>query len=1029
MRISFGNRISAQSWDRALAELELTLQESSHAGNQSSARPLDFDLSAVGFADFIILGRILILVAGIASTGGAVNVIPPTSALLPQEESLLARPSSVEASGPSRQQTAVAQRRRQRIACRLFMRQAGFLSALDDGPWPKGRVKLKELSALLPDSRPAEPELAENDLEDIMPALPPLRQRRLVPYRWLAPQLRDPASETRALESEMLALGLDAEDSAVLAHIVTEELIQNVRDHAALRHGDPPAPLVGLVALQAKAYNSRVDDFDSSLHNMLSSAARLNSQLVRLFVGDAGQGIEPLGSETETRSEHDASTDIQAAIFHALETWTPSPADHLPIRGLWKLDRVIQSYSGSLILSSKGAVAGHVFDETAGTRRVSAVLPYRMPGTIAECSLPIITGRLRPLQHGELASRSVDSGMLQVLNLRPVSVVFDPKHGIDPETRQRVQRVLSELSQSDGLVIAAEVPKEKEYTGQAELEAFIRDVLNLGARAAEVAPVGIVFAGINRTSLGVSIADFNQRADTAADTAGVSLSNTFLVVAQENLHYWMAGPQAIRKVFNELSQMDAPLPVDRLTRDNRLIQQIRVQPGLRLVMTVVSLRLRPQDVVGALTGHFAEKLRQAVASAEINGVEEGTFLAPGLRFASRWINVQQLLTTLNCRSTVAFLLAVMTRNRVGIYLGSSGIFVLRVGSISRDLATVFALSLTGSAKYYDAASDIPVHTDKQHPPEPVAFVICTDLVSTAAAVKMAAREIAAYGGKAIAVASILDGREYGPDDDAEHIAVDDLQVPFVKVAVVSISIPEEPTDFEPIDPVIGEPVSSISAQARSRIDQNTYIAALKRTSAARIGHIERAGKRHYTAYVDPTLLFRDRAWETQAINLMVKRIKAARQALDLVELDGCPVVVMYPNKTRDNMGEVARMLADALSAAKVPVEGTIRVPRAAFGGRWTFPSAIALPQRPLHAVVMDPVCRSGQTTRQLIRLAAVPQVHSITSFILLNGLNEAEALALHQQASVEPVNPLTGRLVPDRTIPLGVSFLYGSCRS
>jgi orotate phosphoribosyltransferase len=1023
MRVSFGNRISAQSWDRALAELALAAQASPHVDPQSIEQPLDIDLSAVGFADFVVLGRILILVAGIASVGGAVTVRLPTSAPLPQEELLLARRPSLETDGGSRQHNAVAQRRRQRTACRLFMRQAGFLSALEHGPWRDGMVKVVEdADPQMPNSIRQPREWDEPDLDLIMQPQPPLRQRRLVPYRWLDSHSSNPEWETRSLEAEMTALGLDAEDCAVLAHVVAEELIQNVRDHAVPPYGDAPCPLVGLVALYANAYSSRVDDYDASLHGMISWAAQLKSQLVRLFVGDAGRGFEPLRFGGPNSPEQYSPADIQAAIIQAMDTWTPSPTDHLPIRGLWKLDRVIQSYSGSLILISKGAAAGYVFDGSTGRTKVSTVLPYRIPGTIVECSMPTLTGRLRPLQEGELPS-AVFSPAFQVPNLRPVSVTFEAGHGIEPVNLQQVQQVLAQLSPADGLVIAAELPKDRRQPRQAELAAFIRDVLDLGARAAEVAPVGIVFAGINRTLLALSVTDFNQRADTSGDRAGVRLGSTFLVVAPENLHYWVAGPPGIREVFKDLSQADDSLPVDRLARDNRLIRQIRTQPGLQLRGPLVSLRLRPQDVIRSLSEHFEAKLQVAVDNADVEGVEADTFLTPGLRFTSRWINVQKLLTALNCRSTVGFLLAVLTTDRVGPYLRSSEVSVLRAGSISRDLVTVFALSLTGSGKYYDSASNIPVQVHGQSTAPPRAVIICTDLVSTAQTARMAVREIQAYGGSVIAIATVLDAREHHSDEDPDHIQVDNLPIAVIRLAAVSISAPDEPDHFQPIDPIIGAPVSPVPVRVKPPINQDTYLSALKRTSAARIGHIVRAGGRHYTAYVDPTLLFRDNDWAASATELMVNKVKAARRVLDLVELTGCPVVILYPGRTGDNIADVAQLLANALRAASIPVENIIQVPRAVFDGKWTFPASITLPDRPLHAVLLDPVCRSGQTTRQLIRLTAIAQVHSVTSFVLLNGLSDAEALALHQTTSVEPVDPRTGRQIRNRVLPVSVTFL------
>src|SRR5262245_43551483 len=83
MRITFGNRLSAQSWEVALGDFASPSQRI--IGSTSSGDTLEFDLSEVGFADFIILGRLLILIDGLVAKGRKVIVKLPTSEPLRRE--------------------------------------------------------------------------------------------------------------------------------------------------------------------------------------------------------------------------------------------------------------------------------------------------------------------------------------------------------------------------------------------------------------------------------------------------------------------------------------------------------------------------------------------------------------------------------------------------------------------------------------------------------------------------------------------------------------------------------------------------------------------------------------------------------------------------------------------------------------------------------------------------------------------------------------------------------------------------------
>ena len=57
MHLTFGNRLSYQSWTRALSDLPLRGDSAESWNTLLENEEIQIDLSNVGFADFIILGR------------------------------------------------------------------------------------------------------------------------------------------------------------------------------------------------------------------------------------------------------------------------------------------------------------------------------------------------------------------------------------------------------------------------------------------------------------------------------------------------------------------------------------------------------------------------------------------------------------------------------------------------------------------------------------------------------------------------------------------------------------------------------------------------------------------------------------------------------------------------------------------------------------------------------------------------------------------------------------------------------------
>jgi hypothetical protein len=618
------------------------------------------------------------------------------------------------------------------------------------------------------------------------------------------------------------------------------------------------------------------------------------------------------------------------------------------------------------------------------------------------------------------------------------TATLTPGQGIEPKDLETIQYLLQQVDpETDGLVIAANLPYGLPAPSETELQKSIQDIFRVAATAANLVAVSVVFAGVNRRLLTLGVADLNEQVGVGTDTDDLGLSSPILVVAPENVHYWAGGTPALRTILGQLSQAQGPVRLDEFSTvlDQEKLRLIRFQPALlRLEDGFLHLRLKPQDAIAALASHFGHRIPRAIEDEEIRGVLRGSFLTPHLRIVSRWIQVQELLGALQCESTAGLLLAHLVNDRLGYFIRSTPApAVLRVVSASRDLTTAFSLSLTGVTKYYDRASDIQDDTVPQQLSPVPPIVICTDLISSGHSVERAVRELLALGRPPVAIATIIDAREEAVATE-DHFDYHSARIPLIRLARVSISLrePINPDKITHIDPAIRIPISTPQPYAKALASQTVYIRALKRTGAARLGHISRPGDRHYTGYVDATLLFRDQEWSHEALGHILFRIRESRRSAGIDGLLGpdgeatVPVVIFMPNRTRDHIRDVAYQIAEALAESNIPVKDTIRVPRAMSHGQWTFPASLSLPYKrtdPIHVLILDPAARSGRTTRELIRLTSLPQVRAITAIALVNSLSDYEAITLQQITSVKAINYGSDTFSHDTTIPVSISFL------
>ena len=142
--LAFGTRLSATAWAREVAKLELDAHAKVHS-SRTNVKEVEFDLSYARSADILVLGRLLVMIQGLRSTGAKIVVRMPSKILLKAEQGYLAEDNNdLDAAAKEDAQRQITRHQLQRINCRLFIEQSGFDLALKEGPFDERQIRVIE---------------------------------------------------------------------------------------------------------------------------------------------------------------------------------------------------------------------------------------------------------------------------------------------------------------------------------------------------------------------------------------------------------------------------------------------------------------------------------------------------------------------------------------------------------------------------------------------------------------------------------------------------------------------------------------------------------------------------------------------------------------------------------------------------------------------------------------------------------------------------------------------------------------------
>lgn len=1013
--LTFGNRISGPAWAREIEKIGLAEWTDTRA-SKTGTEHVTIDLSSARSADFLVLGRLLILIQALYESGAEIVVRMPRRRVLPAEQGFLDDDDAFTEGGKEALEVEISRHQRQRINCGLFMEQSGFQAALGTGPFPDEtaiHLDWDEEDGTQPET--AEAAVVARDLHDI--PQPPQRRRGIIPYRWI--DLSSPSSQPADITDQILrsirGLGLAPDDAEAVAQGILAELIENARDHAYPNRPFHAWILIGGELTQPQSYSRRIDDFDEELQTLVGLAAEKPSPLLRLFVGDTGIGIAP------------DRRDCGEAILEAFNRHASNAGLNREAQGLWKASRVVKTFQGSLLATSGNATAGHIHDNPS----INISLPAWLPGTIVEAVIltAVKSTILRtPGQANQpLEERVTPQGPAPLPTtgrLFCITVRLHQNLGLDLGDKDAIQLHLEKHGEafSAGLVVLVEVSPGIEPTAGSDIESVIGSVLDIANETVNAGPVALVFPGVSRRLLELAIDSLTHRQDSESQTTGSRWNRPILIVSPENAHYWVGGKRVVRDLLTALSQPGDVRPRGSFGR------QIHGQPQLlRLDNGLITLRLRPQDALNALATHFSQTVAGAMRAVETPGVKRGYYLTTSLRDTTRWINSRLLLQHLHLDQIAGLLLANAVAHDPRSAAGASQPRVICVGSVDERIGSAFSLAFTGNPDVPETIGEQQVGTGwLEDPEQPV--IVCTDVISRGASVRRTVRELWNLGCTRVSVATLIDGRELTfVGESRESLTVRGREVPLVSLAFVSLDpsvdefrdSDEEP---QPIDPVTGTELPNVYPHSRIVGNQGLYLKAIEESGAARLGHIHRTGPKHFSAYVSPSTLFDYKRWEELTLGRITRLVKLDNQGISSAD-ETQTAVVIYPEEFKDDFARVIRSLTDTVNKAGINCLEPVIIPRSLASGEWAYPRSVRLPAEAKHIVVLDATSKTGRTLRELIRLASVPGVKFISCFSLIHGMNDLTAMSLQQIRQVATYSMDHPSSHKNELVPVQVRYL------
>jgi hypothetical protein len=966
-------------------------------GDPLDGNELHLNFASVEFADFGALARALLLLDAAVRRGVPAKVTLPVTTLTAIEEGRVHQYRAEDV------QRDLVRRARSRGDTLTFMGHVGFIDAIRGANWPEGAVQLvRDVDAELRDeSGPAHVPVAG-------PRDAPYRSQRLLPFQWLRPMRGARLREAESFATGLEELGLSRADARALSQTVLAELMEN-----AFEQGDDDRPfvLVGAILLPADTYALRQPGIQERLRRLADCAMADDSRVLRMIFADSEADL--IGRLTP--ADPDASTDD--VILRAFEKW---PVDD-SIRSLWRVNRMVRSYRGSVLVRTGDTLAGYVYAATTEGFAVTEHGLGHLPGALFE--LTVLAGRGAPppsIEWGEHPAE--DMGRIHW-----VECTFDPDSGLADTDRRQLEREAHRAQEEPGLVrvgVLVPVLDAAGHLSRVTMRQAMSAVLVTTGRIASPTVVVVVFPDADPHVVELCVAGFNEALAASEVTGSASPPGPIMVLGGYGDTHWYGGTGALRET---LTAMVAAGGTMKFTDAVRCWQGAGGNPMefrpvlgnqeqlLTLHENRLTLRLSPGTVYRSLAESVQRELTEAIEQGG-PGVRVGRFRGPALRVTNRSIDVHTLVKGTVGTPRAAYALARKVEAALRPLSGRvRPTAIVQVASANPVLVRQVSECLAIGGRAYPTPSefeigDLPVG---ERVPLGAVVVLSTDLISTENSVRRAAAAIAGAGAEPLIIACVLDARQTrGP------VRLLNNTIPVVSLAEVAIdSDQDDETPIIDLDPLLLSPQEPMPGPSTTIPEHEFLRWCAKIPGALRLGHIDWPPNRHFSAFIRVDTLLRDRKTRDKITGAVLATATRAFVELD-VALPGEPGVpwdIWFVESRDEDARRLSMAVHAKLAARDAPVVAPTPVRRAVAGNTWAFPTSLGEKDRHRPIIIIGWAANTASTMLNLTRLAASKGATAVVAVSMMSQLDASDA---------EVMGMLRAVARPDgHQIPVAVTFV------
>lgn len=1017
--------LTVHAWERLVGASDAPFTANGTWSAEVREEGLHLDLSGVEFAYFDVLARVLLVLDAAVRDGVPARVVLPT------------------AFGPD--DVITARQARARGAAKAFMRDVGFLDALQPPHWPTGAVEISESES--DPHKLAEVQAARGG-QVLVDDEPPIRQRRIVPLHWV--HRRDDAGlgsaeYFSAVVARLSELGLSRTDARAITYGVLTELVTNVEKHAMVPPGDSPPALVAAVLVDDDLFASRYDELSTAASIMADSYdAGSRGSTLQLLVGDSGTGLVPrLAPRLTSSAGHDWPAPAREAIMRAFDRWSAPPTAGLQRRethGLWRVDRLVRSYQGAIVVHSAGTWAGRVHLGTDAVDVEEPTVTAVLPGTLVETILRLGDSSSRKL-HMTWTGRSAVG---QDARLDVVACSFDPEHGLGDNDRARLDdaaRLAHENPAVVGVVATIPVRQEGMHLTENAMQTALTRALDAASSITHPVAVVLVFPDADPRLLDLSVSGINADEERGWSAGqGDRTRSPILVLGAAGPPLWCGGATFLCAMLRALTEAGGALSWDQVRLHwtaaggdpDTMRRELAEHPRLVTATdTEVVLRISAADTVQVLAESAREQLASRIDQGGA-GVDTGYFRTPTLRLTTRWIDGARLVETTVGNDLAALLLARRVEEHVRLDPSiNHTVVVARTAMTSTHLAGQFSECLDLGGRYYTMPGELDldgIPVSEQVPPH-ASVILCAGVISTENTARRAAAAIVSEQAVPVAIACVVDGRVRGGP-----IRIFNRDIPVLSLVTADVEPrPARASVPVDIDPLLRRPLTGNDTPwDRAPIPERTLLEWCSTdVDSLRLGHVERMPRmRHFSAYLRLDRLLGKKSIAGQLATAVRTTVQDVRRQWQVDTDSGTDrgtghlrsSEIWHPGSRDDYAGRLARLVRDVLVEDGVEVVGLRSIPREVAGKRWTFPTSLDEPNLGGTVVVVDWGALSSISVQQMMRLAAEAGATAILALILLDQLEGQDSDALRAISAMRARR--SG--VDSHVVPAEVRFLARS---